>query len=273
MAIDSSLYIAPMTTGTYPAGVPIPLTCVKGPAVVRDGYGPAHMKKVISFASTIPGGFIGKVSVKNSSWIDPMKSFVAGCGGNGAFSVLSTNGPTVQNCGDVELQPNSTFEVLFVPDETITLTGDVDIYCIIDIDYPSVSAVANPKLEKGTPTTLDRAAAIATTTKPNSPLDWNVYNVDIFKAGYKYLIASAVINATANGSNQLGFIAISGAAGQAGLCQIIPCMVRPIGANRLDYDYSNVFVKGPMNLEFAVVDLNAAAAAETVHLELDCIRR
>lgn len=272
MTIDSSLYHVTMPAGTYAAGVPVPMTCIKGPAVVRDGYGSAIMKRTVTFSNGIPAGFIGKVSVQNSSWIDSVKNFLSSAAGNGAYTAFSAIGPNVQRCGDVELQPNSTFVVAFVPDETVTTTGPVDIYCLIDIDYPSVAAVANPKAEKGTPVTLDLGATV-TTTAPGTALDWTVLNVDIFKAGFKYLVASVVIGATQGGSNQYGFIAINGAAGQSGLCQIIPCVVRPLGAIRLDYDYSNVFVKGPMNIEFAVVDVNGTPGTEAVHLEMDCIRR
>lgn len=273
MSLDSSLYIAALPAGTYTAGVPVPLACVKGPAVVRDGYGTPIMKRVITFASTLQGGVIGKIEIQNSNWIDSMKNFISAAGGNGAYTVFSAIGPNVQRCGDVELQPNSSFNVVFVPDETVTTTNPFDVYCLIDIDYPSVAAVANPKQEKGTPVTMGLDVALNTTSNVGTALDWTIVNVDIFKAGFKYLISNVVIGATANGSNQFGFIAINGAAGQAGLCQIIPCVVRPLGAIRLDYDYSNVFVKGPMNIEFAVVDANSAAAPETVYLEMDCIRR
>lgn len=272
MTIDSSLYKATLPAGTYAAGVPVPLACIKGPAVVRDGYGSAIMKRIVTFSSSIPGGFIGKIEVQNSSWIDSIKNFVASVGGNGAFTGFANIGCNVQRCGDVELQPNSTFMVAFVPDETVTTTAAVDVYCLIDIDYPSVAAVANPKAEKGTPVTLGLSTTV-TATGPGAALDWTVLNVDIFKAGFKYLIANVVIGATQGGANQYGFIAIKGAAGQSGLCQIIPCIVRPLGAIRLDYDYSNVFVKGPMDIEFAVVDLGATPGSETVHLEMDCIRR
>ncbi len=274
MTVDSSLYHAKLAAGTYTAGVPVPMSCIKGPAVVRDGYGAAIMKRIVTFSTSVQAGQVGKVSVQNSNWIDPIKNFVSSAGGNGAFTAFSAIGANVQRCGNVELQPNSTFNVAYVPDEIVTTTADVDVYALIDIDYPSVAAIANPKTENGTPVTIEYDGSV-TTSVPGTALNWAVFNVDLFKAGFKYLVANVVIGATANGSNQFGFVAISGAAGQSGLVQIIPCIVRPLGAIRLDYDYSNVFVKGPMNLEFAVVDTasGSASAAETVHLEMDCIRR
>lgn len=272
MAIDSSLYVAHITAAQYTGGVPVAMECVKGPAVVRDGYGTAVMKRITTFCTTLEG--TAKVRVQNSGWIDYMANNLAGTNSSQAFTSFSAQGPNVQSCGNVELQPNSDFTVSFVPDETITYSGEIDVYCLIDIDYPSVSAVANPKTENGAPVTIEYTNTVTTSIR-GADLDWAAFNVDLFKAGYRYLLVNPCIVANANGANQFGFIAISGAAGQSGLSQIIPCIVRPSGAMRLDYDYSNVFVKGPMTLEFAVVDntSGASAATESVYLELDCIRR
>lgn len=274
MTVDSSLYAVTVAPGTYNKGVGIPLACIKGPAVVRDGYGSAIMKRVVTFATKIDAGVVGKISIKNSSWIDAMQNFAASANANNFAAAFAPNGPNVQRCGDVELQSNSTFTVEFVPDETVTTTQTMDFYCLIDIDYPSVAAVSNPKEEKGTPVTLSYDANV-TTSVIGTPLNWSTYNVDIFKAGYRYLMVSLALGATQGGTSQVGFVAISGAAGQSGLSQIIPSFARPLGSTRLDYDYSNVFVKGPMNIDIAVIDNTngASSAAEDVHLEIDTIRR
>lgn len=272
MTVDSSLYSLNLAAGTYTAGEKYAMTLIKGPAVVRDGYGAAVMKRITTFSTTVSN--VGMVSVQNSSWIDPVKNLVGSVASDQINTAFAQISPNLQRCANVQLQPNSSWTVIWECKTTMTIQSAIDVYCMIDIDYPSVAAVANPQEEDGTPCTIEYAATITDTVR-GDPLNWQEFNVDLFKAGYRYLISSIVMGTGDNGTTQFGFIAISGAAGQAGLCQILPCSVRPLGAMRPYYDYSNIFVKGPMNIQIAVVDntSGASAATEDVFIEMDCIRR
>ena len=61
MALDSSLFAAQIPAGTYAIGDRIPLVCIRGPAVVRSGYGTALLKKIFTVGTAAPF----KIVVKN----------------------------------------------------------------------------------------------------------------------------------------------------------------------------------------------------------------
>ena len=267
--IDSMLYRAALPAGTYNAGQAYPLALFDGPSVVRDGYGPAHLKNVFTIAS---GASMAPsvVEIKNQNWIDKMVNIVTTSGGNGIYTVLSKDGPCVQRGGDVELQPNSAFEVVFKPYVTTTTTTDTDIFCLIDIDYPQVAAVANPADEKGTPVTIMRRDAV-TINAYAAAAQWDTFSVDDFKAGYRYLLAQVGCDAEAVANTTIGFVKIHGAAGQNGLCTIIPVAPRFAGTNRFHLDYATPMVKGPMLISYML--FAATAGTDTATVEFDYIRR
>ena len=259
MAIDSTLFRAVVPAATFAAGTRIPLAVERGPSVVRDGYGPAILKQ---FFCVMNGGLTAHVEIKNSNWVDSTANILPG------FSnvVLSKNSSGIQPGHDCELQVNSGWEATLVIDETITTTTACDVIALIDIDYPNVQAVANPKNAQGFPVTNIRQDTIAVVAV-GAPMIWTTINVDILKAGSRYLLSG--VNFRAAGAN-IGFISISSAAGQKGLERIIPVM--PSSANNLRYelDYSTPLVKGPFNLNYC--GIGTAASVQSL-LELDWVKK
>lgn len=264
MAIDTTLFQAIVPAGSYTAGDKIPMQVVRGPAVVRDGYGEAIMKRIVTLEDGA-GQPQGLVHIKNSNWIDEMINFAIPQGG----TALADNSPALQRCGDIDLQPNSSWQVDYEIVETMTTTSAFSVFALIDIDYPSVTAVQNPKEQTGAPVTIYNEYNM-TTSAYGTALTWADYNVDIFKAGYRYLLAQVGARCPATGAH-IGFFSIHGAAGQSGLERIIPFVAGSIGALRYGLDYSTPMVKGPMTLSIAVTA--SAAGASVSRMELDFIRR
>lgn len=267
--IDSMLFRAIVPAGTYAAGAKVPLQLVDGPSVVRDGYGDAFLKSVFTIAD---GSAVAPstVEIKNQNWVDSMQNMVTSANGNGIYSVLSEDGPCFQKGGDMQLQPNSAFSVEFTMINGATTTTATDIFCIIDIDYPQVAAVQNPAEEKGAPVTILRRDAV-TINAFGAAAQWDTYSVDDFKAGYRYLLAQVGCDAEAVANTNLGFVKIHGAAGQNGLCQIIPVAPRFAGTTRAHLAYSTPMVKGPMLISYML--FAATAGTDTATVEFDYIRR
>lgn len=274
MAVDSMLFAVQVPAGTYAAGDSIPAKLIRGPSVVRDGYGEAKMKRVFVCASGATGTLgVGHVTVKNQNWIDYMASIVSTAAGNAGQVVMNTNSTGVQRCGDISLQPNTAFEVNYIIDEAKTTTTAYDVFVLIDIDYPSVQAVQNPKEESGAPVTIMREDTITTTVIGAShSATWTSINVDIFKAGFRYLLAElGTRHVTSITNTYLGFFIVSGAAGQNGLARIIPIIPGNTGALRWDIDYSTPLVKGPMELSYMC--MSDTVQTGNIVTEMDFIRR
>lgn len=267
MAIDTSLFAAPIPVAAYSVGDRIPLAAIRGPAIVRDGYGKAVLKRVVSLAdsSAIAGMF--KIIVRNSNWEDDMSNPVVDP--NTSETALSVSSAAIQNGQDLPLVPNSGWQVIAECISAVTTTVAADVFCMIDIDYPSVLAIQNPKEVEGFPVTIDRTYNItATAIGASNATVWNTYNVDIFKAGSKYLLTEAGFM---SGNNPMGFMSISRAAGQAGLERIIP--VRAAAGQRgIKYliDYATALVKGPMDLNLAVF---GTAGLVATYAYLDFVRK
>ncbi len=259
MAIDSTLFQAIIPAGTYAAGDIIPLAVVRGPSVVRDGYGEARLKRIYSIQD---GASIGHVSIRNSDWSDEMANIVPAP----SAVILSNNSNAIQQGHDCNLKKNSGWDVKYTFDSAITTTNAFSVFLLVDIDYPSVQAVADPKIAKGTPATTVRADPY-NVVAAGTALQWQTINVDILKAGRKYLLASATFR-DSNAAH--GFFSISSAAGQNGLERIIPCI--PNSSTNLRYvlDYSTPLVKGPMNLNYLV--LAASAGTANVITEIDWVK-
>lgn len=260
MAIDSTLFMGIIPAGTYAVGDVIPMSVVRGPAAVRDGYGPAKLKRLFTIGTAI----IGHVTIKNSNWVDNAANVIPGVDPY----VLSNNSNGVQSGHDAPLTPNSTWEVNIVVDEAKTTTAAHSVFALIDVDYPSVAAVANPKTETGIPCSTNRVDPITVVADGSAALSWTTYNVDILKAGSRYLLASVAFRATTAGI--CGFFSISGAAGQQGLERIIPTIPATAGTLRYDLDYSTPLVKGPFNLNYAAI---GTAGTDNAVLEIDWVKR
>ena len=255
MAIDSTLFQAIIPAGTYAVGDTIPLSVVRGPSVVRDGYGEARLKRIYSIQD---GSAIGHVALRNSDWSDEMANIVPAP----SYVILANNSNAIQQGHDCILKKNSGWDAKFTFDAAITAAAAFSVFLLVDIDYPSVQAVADPKIAKGTPATTIRADPY-TVVAVGASLSWQTINVDILKAGRRYLLASATFR-DSNAAH--GFFSISSAAGQNGLERIIP--VVPSSSTNLRYvlDYSTPLVKGPFNINYAGV---GTAGASTALLELD----
>lgn len=267
MAIDSSLFGANLPIGTYTAGDVIVLKNIRGPAIVRDGYGAAYLKRMISGTVRNQAGakIIGHVVVKNSNWVDEMANIAAPV----SAVALAENSSNIQRGHDSKLTPNSGWQVNFIVDETVTTTAANDVFCILDIDYPSVQAVQNPRVAPGTPVTIMRNDTVNVVAFGGiETAGWTTFNVDFLKAGYRYLLTElGVFSSTAIG---MGFVSISQAAGQQGLERIIPTIPLDSGYMRYLLDYSTPLVKGPMNLNYMM--LGASAGTATAISEIDWVK-
>lgn len=269
MAIDSSLYVCSIAANTvFAKGDTVKMTCIRGPTVVRDGYGKAILKKVFVCED---GGSqpVGHCTIKNSNWIDEMANFAVPLSTSGNF-ILADNSAAIQRGGDMQLMPNSSWDIEYHLDEAITVSVDYDVYVLIDIDYPEVAAVENPNTQTGAPITMMDEYSVTTNVYGTAASAvWTEINVDVFKAGYRYLLAQIGGKLTSS-SSQLGFFSIRGAAGQAGLERLIPFPPSTVTSQRYNLEYSTPLVKGPMTMSFMIM---GSAGTDTLLLETDYIRR
>lgn len=248
MAIDSTLFAADIPAGTYAVGDVVNLGCIDGPANVRSGRGAAKLKNIIT--CQFAGGSVPywKIHIKNSDWIDDVQSYAAPMNALTAFDEESGAGQSGHDC---DLTPNSGWQVWAECVIGGSPTGANSIFALIDIDYPQVSAVTNPKKAVGFPTTIGYNASI--TSQAVGALvgsTWSVESVDYFKAGYKYVLdAVEVLSNSLNGF--VGFVAFSNAAGMGGLTRIIP-VTSDVAAIRYGVEYSSVLLKGPMDIKTKV---------------------
>ena len=266
MAIDTTLYGVGLPAGTYTAGDIIPLGNLRGPAVVRDGYGAAYLKRIITGATNGNGGALitGHIVIKNSNWVDEITNLVM----TAAAVSLAENSSNIQKGHDARLTPNSGWNVYFAVDETVTTTAATDVYALIDVDYPSVQAVQNPREANGEPVSMIRKDSITINAFGSiGSAGWNTYNVDILKAGYKYLLVEMGGYVP---TSAVTFISLSGAAGQNGLERIIPAITWNLATLRYLLDYSTPLVKGPMNLNYMSI---GTAGTKTAIIEMDWVKR
>lgn len=267
MAIDSTLFAASVPAGTYAVGDRINLAVIRGPAIVRDGYGDSFLKRVVCLTDTLTLGGAFSIHVKNSNWVDDMSNLAIGP----EETMIGDNSGAIQPGHDCPLIPNSGWEVYAVCTQSVTTTSAMDLFALIDVDYPRVAAVQNPRTAKGAPVTIEFNGTLShtvTATGASNAAVWTSRNIDVFKAGYKYLLVEAAFR---DGSS-LGFVSISGAAGQDGLERIIPC--RPVSTSapglKFFLDYSTPLVKGPMNLNLCSF---GTAGAVTPYVYLDVVKR
>lgn len=264
MALDSSLFGASIPAGTYAAGDRIQMKCIRGPAVVRSGYGSALLKKIFTVGTAATTGW--KVVVKNSNWVDPMSNPVVPM----AETTLDDNSVNIQRGHDCPLTPNSSWDVYLECFAGGTETAATPAIALLDIDYPSVASIANPRVETGYPVTTDGMFNVTITADTADPatMTWSTYSVDVLKAGSRYLLAQAGFKAGA--ATVCGFIEISGAAGQNGLLRIIPVRASAYDGIKYLIDYSTPLVKGPMNI--SVAGIGTAGSANS-YLYLDWVKR
>lgn len=265
MALDSSLFGGQIAAAAYSVGDIVPMGCIRGPAVVRAGYGAAVLKKVFTVSNTSVAQF--KIVVKNSNWVDEMSNPSAVMDATS----LDDNSANIQNGHDCDLVPNSSWQVYAVCITAGTETANSMIFALLDIDYPSVSSISNPRKEKGYPVTIDfNNIAIDVTDQTSAPsaIVWATQNVDVFKAGSRYLLDQVSIKSNAG---YISFVEISGAAGQNGLVRIIPCRSSSVIGIKYLIDYATPLVKGPMNI--AIASIGATPGASMGYLYTDWVKR
>lgn len=264
MAIDSSLFHVVVPAGTHLAGEVIPLKVIRGPSVVRDGYGSAKLKRIYTIGNTTAQWAI---TVKNANWVDQMKNLVPTISG----FTLARNSSGLQEGNDCELQPNSGWIVTAECIIGAESKAKEDLFALIDIDYPQVQSVADPKAMQGTPVSEILGLSYTQTAIGADDLIWTTHNVDMLKAGSKYLLAEAGFkDVFAN----IGFMSISGSSNQHGLERIIPTIPNTVNGLRYLLDYSTPLVKGPMNINLASVVLSTTTAgANTAYIEFDWVKK
>lgn len=254
--IDTTTYALDIASGTaLTAGQEYPLKCIDGPANVRSGRGSAILKRIISFQIG-NAGVKFYIKTKNSDWIDPVINE------SGDFSIVTLDRRTgaYQNGNNCPLTPNSSWEVVAVPIDTIAATtGAVSLVSLIDIDYPEVSSITDPDALPGIPATINVEAAI--TTHAVGSLETSAYdiiNVDIFKAGYEYALQKCTMMVKGASAGQVGFIALSNAAGMGGLKRVIPVKGQADTIANI-IEYSSKLRKGPMDIGFKFLDGSPAS--------------
>lgn len=272
MAIDSSLFAADIPAGTYTAGDMVELKCIAGPGVVRSSRGAAYLKRITSLLVGSKAGSQSywKIYVENSDWIDPAISIVASM-----FepTALDERTGSIQSGNNCPLTPNSSWRVYAVATGTSTTTTVANsIAAIIDVDYPSVSAITDPDSLQGIPTSIEHkettvpaAAQGGLTTQ-----GWSVHNVDILKAGYEYALCKSELYVDQS-IHLSGFVALSNAAGMGGLQRIMPITNKSIGI-RNKVEYATRLQKGPMDIKYLLVDNTGTGATLTSDLILDFVK-
>ena len=260
MAVDSMLYQISFPAGSYTAGTKGAMALIRGPSVVRDGCGTARLVKI--FTASDASGLNVDVHVKNGQWNDE----IINAAPVASDTILSDNSHAMQKGGNFPLVVNSGFDVSYEIMEAATTTAAVDVFCQIDIDYDGYPSIADPRNEEGMPMSLEMAQTI-TNTAAGSPLVFTSISVDVFKAGYKYLLTDAYFDSLGV-TCPLGFLSITNAAGQGGLERLVPVYPAKAGLS-FNLDKSVPLTKGPMTLNFAAI----AAAAVPAEIQLDFIRR
>lgn len=268
MAIDTSLFLADIPAGTYAVGDKVPLTIKAGPSNVRSGRGAAILKRTtVGIIGTASGSLsYWKISVKNSDWVDPMKSATAPLS---AATALDERSGCIQRGNDCPLTPNSSWEVVAECVYANTTTVANTIFALIDVDYPSVAAIVDPDALPGIPATIDISPGTITShgLGAGAGATWDVFNVDIFKAGFEYALAKVeAIN------TPTGFMAIANAAGMGGLCRIIP-VATTVENIRNKVEYATKLVKGPMDVMFMGFANSATPGTATPNVLFDFVKR
>lgn len=262
MAIDTTIFAVDIPAGTYAAGDVVPLVCTDGPANVRSGRGAAKLKTICTMRERNTAPY-WRIHVKNSDWIDDVQSMCA-ASTNAAATMFDDEAGGIQGGHDCDLTPNSGWQVYAECIIGGTSTVADSLFCLLDVDYPQVGGVTDPRKAVGYPTSIPYdIPAIASYAYGNAVgATWTAQSVDYLKAGYKYVLDAVEVTTD---QAALGFIAFSNAAGMGGLTRIIP-FTSTIGSIRYPVKYSSVLVKGPMEVKCKVFQANAATiAVETAH--------
>lgn len=256
MAIDSTLWFADIPAGDYTVGDVVELKVKAGPANVRSGRGTALLKSIIvgTTSGTTP---LWKIHVKNSNWVDDVQSFAGQL--TQATSLSMESGNVQVGCNDV-LLPNSGWSVWAECVAGGTSSAPNSLFALIDLDYPSVSAVADPLKIDGIPTSIPFTATVPVHAYGSAEAaTWSVVSVDYFKAGYAYCLQAVEII----GGAPIVFLALSNAAGMGGLTRIILLNNLVYGV-RAKIWYSSKLVKGPMDVKVMAFNTSSSPSQSLV---------
>ena len=263
--IDSSVFAIDIASGTsITAGTAIPMGCIDGPSVVRSGRGNALLKRITTFRFGSPGVAF-RVYVKNSDWVDP----VVNEAGSLSDTTLDRRTGGYQNGNNCLMTENSSWEVYAVAQASTTTTGDVSIFAIVDIDYPSVSSIIDPEQLTGIPCTIVQTTASITPNLAGAAVSapWVTQNTDFFKAGFEYALQKCSVMTIGNGDVLL--VGLSNAAGMGGLKRIIPCYVSASAICNI-IEYASKLVKGPMDI--SVKAFSTTATPKEYDILLDFVK-
>lgn len=268
--IDSTLFGATIAAGTYAAGDTVPMQVVEGPAVVRSGRGSAILKRIMGgamlYAST--NTTVWRIHVKNSDWIDDA---IVATGYLNNATALDQHSGIVRIGNNSPLTPNSAWQVYAECIKGGTPTTALDLFALIDIDYPQVSSIIDPDTLQGVPASIPYDIASATVNAAGSITSaaWETKNVDYLKAGYQYALQEMTIVPAANG-DITGFVAICNAAGMGGLERIIP-VSSGITNIRQTIEYCSILTKGPMDVK--TMFFSSSATTSNVYMIHDFVKR
>lgn len=267
--LDVSLFGINLPAGSYTTGDVVELGIIDGPATVRSGRGAAILKRITSGVLIGASGAVSywKIDVKNSDWIDTAGSSTAPLDAATALDLQSGSVQGGQNC---PLTPNSSWQVTATCLATVTTTIANSLYCAIEIDYPSVSSITDPRTLIGFPTTIEVDITADAQAPDITSAVWKTINVDIFKAGYEYALVKPEIKSTTSIS---GFIKMSDAAGMAGLTRIIPISGSSLNVRNF-IEYASKLVKGPMNVSVMLFSSSGTAVTgATNQIFFDFVKR
>ena len=262
--IDSTLFGATIPAGTYARGDIVPLSIIDGPSVVRSGRGAAILKRLTTGILINASGSMSswRIFVKNSDWVDPMISM---CASVRETTALDEKSGSIQRGNNCALTPNSSWEVYAECQLADTTTIANSIFALIDIDYPSVSSIVDPDNLTGIPASIinTRTGVSGNAGGAITTANWQVVNVDFFKAGFAYALQKVELISGTSGVALQGFIALSNAAGMGGLKRIMPIASNPANI-RNKVEYSSQLVKGPMDISVMFFDNSGTASSGNV---------
>ena len=268
--LDVSLFGVSLPAGTYAVGDRVQLKCIDGPAVVRSGRGAAYLKRMTSGLLISASGSTTnwRIFVKNSDWIDPAASASAFLDG---VVTLDPQSGCVQDGQNCPLTPNSSWEVWAVCTSGATTTVGNSIFCCIDVEFPSVASIIDPRALQGFPTSLINEITTNFQAGNIESASWTTVNVDMFKAGYEYALVKPELSTTGGGA--VGFIKLSNAAGMSGLNRIIP-IASFATTLRNNIEYASKLVKGPMDISLMLFSSSGTAVSGSkASLLLDFVKR
>lgn len=268
--IDTMLFAADIPAGTYAAGDEITFTQIAGPTVVRDGLGQPVLKAINTGAlyNGSTSRVMAKYKVQNANWVDMVVNSASSLNDVTGTAEGSTGYQPGNNC---PLQVNSAFTVSGEWFQPQTTTIDNSVFIAIDIEYPNIGAVQDPRGESGIPCSIEYDmgtinVAVLGTLESGS---WTDVSFDKFKAGSRYLMQKIEVNSEIT-STLFGFVKISGGASMGGLTRIVPITSLSSAIAKV-ITYAPVEVKGPFTI--GVMFFTTAASSGDTTVVIDYVKR